>query len=68
MFSPFCAIIKITVTQNLPIILNAVVFCNFKAGKCKFNFDKTELWCYVNSANSKIILVQNMLEEINSSF
>ena len=68
MFSPFCAIIKITVTQNLPIIINAVVFCNFKAGKCKFNFDKTELWRYVNSANSKITLVQNKLEEINSSF
>ena len=68
MFSPFSAIIKITVTQNLPIIINAVVFCNFKAGKCKFNFDReTELWCYVNSANSKIILVQNKLQEINST-
>ena len=53
---------------KLPIIINALVFCNFKAGKCKFNFDReTELWCYVNSGNSKIILVQNKLQEINST-
>ena len=30
-------------------------------------FDKTGLWCSMNSANSKIILVQNKLEEINLS-
>ena len=65
MASSISANIEITVTQNLPIIINVVVFCNFKAGNV--SFDKTGLWCYMKSANSKIILVQNKLEEINFS-
>ena len=65
MFSPFCANIKITVTQNLPTIINVDLFCNFKAGNV--SFDKTVLWCYTNIAISKIILVQNKLEKINFS-
>ena len=51
--------------KNLTIIINVVVFCTFKAGNV--SFDKTESWFDMNSANIKIILVQNKLEEIDFS-